>query len=240
MALTTTQKTEAYQFFIVAFDAVTGVEYMNQLNDAYVAGMTTKQIVNVYTTKPQFEAQYPRFLSNEQFADKLIENVVGASATDAAKLEAKADVAAALNAGWTKGDVVFQIFTNLAAKAPTDVQWGATSTMLANKVAVAEYVTETLLVNTTDLTKLSALLDDVTQDAASVDAAKAAASGANGQIFLLTKGLDNLTGTAGNDTFIGSVATDVELKTLSALDSIDGSAGARHCGARPGCTGHSG
>ena len=53
MALTTTQKTEAYQFFIVAFGAATGVEYMNQLNDAYNAGMTTKQIVNVYTTKPQ-------------------------------------------------------------------------------------------------------------------------------------------------------------------------------------------
>lgn len=226
MALTTTQKTEAYQFFIVAFDAVTGVEYMSQLNDAYVAGMTTKQIVNVYTTKPQFEAQYPRFLSNEQFADKLIENVVGASATDAAKLEAKADVAAALNAGWTKGDVVFQIFTNLAAKAPTDVQWGATSTMLANKVAVAEYVTETLLVNTTDLTKLSALLDDVTQDAASVDAAKAAASGANGQIFPLTTGADAgaaFTGTAGNDTFTAGETGNV--KTLTAGDNLNGGAG---------------
>lgn len=186
MALTTTQKTEAYQFFIVAFGAATGVEYMNQLNDAYNAGMTTKQIVNVYTTKPQFEALYPRFDTNEQFAERLIENVVGASATAAAKTEAKADVAAALNAGWTKGDVVFQIFTNLAAKAPTDAQWGNTSLMLANKVAVAQYITETLLVNTTDLAKLGSYIASVTEVAATVDAAKLAAQGANGQTFTLT------------------------------------------------------
>ncbi|MHB1114599.1 MAG: beta strand repeat-containing protein [Acidovorax defluvii] len=203
MALTTTQKTEAYQFFIVAFGAATGVEYMNQLNDAYNAGMTTKQIVNVYTTKPQFETLYPRFDTNEQFAERLIENVVGASATAAAKTEAKADVAAALNAGWTKGDIVFQIFTNLAAKASTDAQWGKTSLMLANKVAVAQYITETQLVNTTDLTKLSSYIASVTEVAASVDAAKLAAQGANGQTFTLTASIDNFTGTAGNDIFVG-------------------------------------
>lgn len=219
MALTLTQKTEAYQFFIVAFGAAPGVEYMNQLNDAYGAGMTTKQIVNVYATKPQFEAQYPRFLTNEQFADKLINNVVGASATDAAKVEAKADVAAALNAGWSKGDVVFQIFTNLAAKASTDAQWGNTSKLLANKVAVSAYVTETLLVNTTDLAKLGALLTNVTQDAASVDAAKAAALSANGQTFTLTNSIDNRTGTAGNDTFIG------DNTSVNAADTINGGAG---------------
>ena len=188
MALTTTQKTEAYQFFIVAFGAPTGVEYMNQLNDAYNAGMTTKQIVNVYATKPQFEALYPPFLTNQEFADKLIENVVGASATAAAKAEAKADVTSSLTAGWTKGDVVFQIFTNLAAKAPTDAKWGNTSLMLANKVAVAKYITETLLVNTTDLAKLGSYIASVTEVAATVDAAKLAAQGANGQTFTLTEG----------------------------------------------------
>lgn len=227
MAMTQTQKTEAYQFFIIAFGAATGVEYMNQLNDAYAAGMTTKQIVNVYTTKPQFEAEYPRFLTNEQFADKLIENVVGASATAAAKAQAKADVAAALNAGWTKGDVVYQIFTNLAAKPAADADWGKTSQMLANKVAVAAYVTETLLVNTTDLNKLNALVANVTQDPASVEAAKNAAVGANGETYMLTEGADTKVGTAGNDTFTAnevSVAAGLTA-SLTALDNLDGGAG---------------
>lgn len=223
MAMTQTQKTEAYQFFIIAFGSATGVEYMNQLNDAYAAGMTTKQIVNVYTTKPQFEAVYPRFLSNEQFADKLIENVVGASATAAAKTQAKADVAAALNAGWTQGDVIYQIFTNLAAKNPADADWGGTSQMLANKVAVAAYVTETLLVNTTDLNKLGALVANVTKDPASVAAAEAAAVGANGQTFMLTVGADNFTGTAGNDTFTAAQVAGGDTWTVG--DVLDGGAG---------------
>lgn len=226
MALTSIQKQEAYQFFIIAFGAPTGVEYMNQLNDAYNAGMTTKQIVNVYTTKPQFEAQYPRFESNEQFAAKLIENVVGASATAEAKAQAVADVIGSLNAGWSKGDVVYQIFTNLAAKDKADPEWGATAQMLENKVAVAAYVTEELGVNTTDLAKLAALVANVTADVASVEAAKAAAVGANGETLMLTKGLDNIPGTAGNDTIIGSVdGFNVELNTFSALDIINGGGG---------------
>lgn len=227
MALTQTQKTDAYQFFAIAFGAAPGVEYMNQLNDAYVAGMTTKQIVNVYTTKPQFEAQYPRFLTNEQFADKLINNVVGASATDAAKAEAKADVTGALNAGWTKGDVVFQIFTNLAAKASTDAKWGATSQMLANKVAVAQYVTETLLLNSTDLTKLGTPLANVTADPATVAAAKNENANVTGQTFTLTPGADPVTGTAANDTInaLTIKADGTAATTLSAFDVIDGGAG---------------
>lgn len=219
MAMTATQKQDAYKFFIVSFGAITGVEYMNQINDAYNAGLTTKEIVNIYSTKPQFEAIYPRFLSNEQFADKLIENVVGASATAAAKTQAKADVVAAINAGWSKGDVVFQIFTNLSNKAAGDADWGKTAAMLNNKVKVAEYYTETLLVNSLDLGALGSPLQSVTNDAASVEAAKGNGSLNNGKTFTLTSGIDNLQGTSGNDTFLA------DTNTSSAADQIDGGAG---------------
>lgn len=226
MALTSTQSKDAYQFFIVAFGAAPGVEYLNQLDDAYGAGMTTKEIVNVYATKPQFLAQYPSFLSNEQFADKLIENVVGASATAAAKTQAKADVVGALNDRWTKGDVVFQIFTNLANKPTTDALWGATAQMFNNKVEVAQYATETLLINTTDLAQLRALVANVTAAPASVDAAKAVAAGATGQTFTLTANVDNVVGTAGDDTIIAGPGSAGGVHTLGASDVINGGAGA--------------
>lgn len=225
MAMTAAQKQDAYKFFIVSFGAITGVEYMNQINDAYNAGLTTKEIVNIYSTKPQFEAIYPRFFSNEQFADKLIENVVGASATDAAKAQAKTDVVAALNAGWSKGDVVFQIFTNLSNKAADDADWGKTAAMLNNKVKVAEYYTETLLVNNLDLGALGSPLQSVTDDAASVEAAKGNGSLNSGQTFTLTAAIDNIVGTAGNDTIIGGAASSAAGSTLGSADQIDGGAG---------------
>lgn len=223
MAMTAAQKQDAYKFFIVSFGAITGVEYMNQINDAYNAGLTTKEIVNIYSTKPQFEAIYPRFLSNEQFADKLIENVVGASATAAAKTQAKADVVAAINAGWSKGDVVFQIFTNLSNKAADDADWGKTAAMLNNKVKVAEYYTETLLVNSLDLGALGSPLQSVTNDAASVEAAKGNGSLNNGKTFTLTNAIDTIVGTSGNDTILAG--QDGAQAALSAGDQIDGGAG---------------
>ncbi|WP_313074038.1 hypothetical protein [Melaminivora sp.] len=227
MAMTQEQKNDAYKFFIVAFGAAPGVEYMNQLDDAYGAGMTSQQIVNVYADKPQFEAKYPKFLTNEQFADRLIENVVGASATDAAKSAAKADVAAALNAGWSKGDVVYQIFQNLSNKAEDDAEWGGTAKMLENKVTVAEYVTEELLVNMTDLNALSQLIAKVTQDEASVGEAIEAAASASGKIFTLTNNVDGPGAMAPAIDTNGTASNDLYLATPNSLngDFIDGRGG---------------
>jgi hypothetical protein len=97
--------------------------------------------------------------------------------------------------------------------------------MLANKVAVAQYITETLLVNTTDLTKLGSYIASVTEVAATVDAAKLAAQGANGQTFTLTTGVDSINITTANtvDTVNGVVdGTTPANGTFSAGDTIDG------------------
>ena len=86
MAMTNQQQTKAYQFFVIAFGAAPGVEYMTQISDAYNAGLTTQQIVNIYTTKAQFTSTYPTFFTSEQFAAALINNVVGSSASAEASL----------------------------------------------------------------------------------------------------------------------------------------------------------
>ncbi|WP_424859762.1 beta strand repeat-containing protein [Tepidimonas sp. HKU77] len=226
MAMTTQQQTDAYRFFAIAFGAAPGVTYMNQIADAYAAGMTTKQIVNVYTTKPQFTSVYPNFYTNAQFANALIENVVGTSASAAAKAQAKADVEAALNIGWSRGDVIYQIFTNLANKPLTDPDWGNTAKLLANQVAVARYYTEVKLGNTTDLAVLKSVIAGVTpttdvSTTAALDAVLAGA--ATGQTFTLTTGTDNLTGTSGNDTFTAGESGGVA--TLTVGDQINGGAG---------------
>jgi hypothetical protein len=225
--MTLQQQTDAYQFFIVAFGAAPGTVYMDQLNDAYGAGMTSKQIVNIYTTKDQFTSRYPDFLANNDFATSLINNVVGNSATAAAKAEAVVDITAALTSGFSRGDVIFQVFSNLANKDRADVTWGNTAKQFDNQVAVAKFVTQDQLVASTDLAVLRGFLNGVTQDVATVQTAKDAALGANGGTFSLTPGVDTPAATAGNDTINAFTvnAAGTAANTLTAFDNIDGGTG---------------
>ena len=75
-----------------------------------------------------------------------------------------ADVEGALAAGWTRGQVIYQIFSNLAAKPADDATCGGTSKMMANQVAVAQYATEVQLVSTANLSELRAIISTVTTD----------------------------------------------------------------------------
>ncbi len=235
MAMTVQQTKDAYQFFAIAFGAAPGVTFMSQLNDAYAAGMTTKQIVNVYTTKPEFLALYPNFLSNHVFATNLVNNVVGDAASAAAKLAAVADIEAAMTSGYSRGDVIVQVFTNLAAKSYADPVWGATALKLHNEVVVAQYYTETMLSNSTNLPTLQAVLAGVTAGsnvstpAAILDIIHAVIDPAISYTQTLTTGAtDHLIGTYGADTFLGQVTDSVQptaANTLHASDVVEGGLG---------------
>ncbi|MFM8768471.1 MAG: hypothetical protein ACKOD9_12105 [Rubrivivax sp.] len=157
-------KDDLYRFFAIAFGAAPGVTYMGQLLDAANAGMSIKAIVNVFTTKPQFKETYPDSLSRQEYAQKLVDNVVGTSATPAAKAEAVADIVAALSLpDWTRGDITYAIFNNLAKKPADDVKWAGTARKMANQVTYAKHYTETMKVDTTELIELRAVVKTVTE-----------------------------------------------------------------------------
>jgi hypothetical protein len=101
---TTERQTEMYRFFSVAFNAAPGTTYMDQLYDAVISGMSTKEIVNVFVTKSEFTSVYPRSMTNANFASKIVDNVVGSSASATAKAAAVADITAALTAGMSRGE----------------------------------------------------------------------------------------------------------------------------------------
>ena len=225
MAMTLAQKTDMYRFFAIAFNAAPGITYMDQLDTALAGGMTTKQVVNAFTTKAVFTAAYPNFLDNAAFATSLVNNVVGSSATADAKAQAVADIVGALNiAGTTRGDVIYTVFNNLANKAYTDATWGGTAQQLANQVAVAQYYTETLLGNATDSAPLKAVLAGVTNntDVSTTAAIRAVLGAVGSQTFTLTTGVDNFTGTSASDIFNATLGTGA---TLTALDSLTGGGG---------------
>jgi hypothetical protein len=178
--------TELYQFFITAFNAAPGVTYMDQLADAYRYGLSVKQIVDIFTTKSQFTNVYPTTLSNLDMATQLVNNIVKTSASNAVKASAVADIKAAMDGGWTVGQVIYQVFGNLAKMPLTDPSWGNTTKQFNNEIAVAKYYTETLNQSTTDLETLKDVIQSVSGSTdVSTDAVVAQLIG----VALLTGGL---------------------------------------------------
>jgi len=161
---TDTVKTDMYRFFNVAFNAAPGVTYMAQLYNAVVNdGLSTQQVVEAFTTKSQFTDIYPVFITNKDFADKIVENVVGSSADVSAKQEASSQIQSALNGGATRGQVIYAVFNNLANMPSNDLQWGATAQRFQNQVNVAKYYTETLKLGGEDPAPLRAVIAQVDQ-----------------------------------------------------------------------------
>jgi len=156
-----------YHFFVVAFSAAPGATYMRQLGEAYDYFRQInpldplKPIVDIFTTKPQFTDVYPESLSSSQFASQLVDNVVKESATSQAKANAVADIEAALGIGWTRGDVIYRVFGNLAGKSLQDPEWGDTALQFRNQLEVARYLTETLDYATEDVEVLRQSLANV-------------------------------------------------------------------------------
>jgi hypothetical protein len=151
-----------YQFFITAFNAAPGVIYMDQLAAAYGAGMSVKQIVDIFTTKSQFTDVYPTSMSNAQLAQALVYNIVKTSASEATKQQAVKDITDAMTiAKWTVGQVIYQVFGNLTNYAYSDPTWGNTAKQFANEIAVAKTYTDTLSQSTTDLATLKSVIAPV-------------------------------------------------------------------------------
>ncbi|NCV15099.1 MAG: hypothetical protein EBV49_11475, partial [Betaproteobacteria bacterium] len=144
---------DMYRFFLVAFDAAPGVTYWGQLKAAVESGLDTKAIVNIFTTKQQFLSVYPN------------------------------DVQSALEAGMSRGDVLYTVFGNLAAREldPGKAGYNAADPYLgvakqfANKVAVAKYYTETLKGDATQLAILQSVVAR-TSDKSDVSSAAALAA----------------------------------------------------------------
>jgi hypothetical protein len=155
---------DLYQFFIVAFSAAPGLTYLSQLAEAYRFGMSVRDIVNIFVSKPQFTDVYPIELSVADFSKRLVANVVKGSASDLSKAQAVIDLHAAFEFGFSRGDVIYTVFGNLAKMPIDDPTWGGTAALLGHQLEVARYYSEVMNQSTTDLTTLRGVLNDVTSE----------------------------------------------------------------------------
>lgn len=153
-----------YHVFAVVFAAAPGGAYMGQMAEAYNQGLSLDQLVEVFTTKPQFTDRYPSGLSHRELAVTLVDSVVKNSATGPAKQAAMNEIASALDGGLSRGQVLSTAFGNLINKPLDDVIWGATAKQFQNELAVARYYTEVLEQNSTDPATLRKVIASVDQN----------------------------------------------------------------------------
>lgn len=152
----------------------------------------------------------PQFLGTNLYNDAAFANAAVArlmptlSTANAAAVSTLVVDFMAQNPTLTRGQIVVKLIESLIAVPASDPVLGASATAYLNKVALADAYMGTSL----DLTELSAVIG--------------AAAPATGQTFTLTKGVDTLTGTAGNDTFVGDSTVDA---VISPADTVNGGSG---------------
>lgn len=223
MAISVDARTEIISLVVGMFGAAPGASVLSELVASAEAGQTISQIAANLTNTTQFKGIYPTFLTNGEFAAKVVASLL-AEATVAAKAEATAVLTTALNGGMTRATAMVEAIAFVGATAHTNAAFGTSAAAFDNKVDVAIYFSVDKALSASTLADLQAVVSGVGSTAASVTSAKAVIDGTAdvGKGLSLTTGADSLIGTSGNDTFNGAESTAA---TWTVGDTIDGGAG---------------
>lgn len=224
MAITAEARTEIIQLVVGMFGAAPGASVLSDLVAAKEAGQTVKQIAANVANTNEFKSIYPTFLTNDEFATRFVNNLVGSEVAAADKAAAVTILVGQLNAGATRANVMVDAINAVKAVPSTNTAWANAAAALANKVSVATYYSVDKQLSGSTLAALQNVIATVTSTAASVTAANTAVDGtANvGQVFTLTTGADTFNGGAGVDTFN---AVETTANTWTVGDALNGGAG---------------
>lgn len=219
----TATRSQLIELYVAYFNRAPDADGLAYWSDKVAnGGWTVATVARSFMDQTEVKSTYPDYMTSSEIVDKVYTNVLNR----AADADGKTYWVNQLNTGKvTKADLI-QAVVN-AAKSTTGTATDAAT--LANKTSVGEYFAVTLGSN--DKAAAASIMTGVTSDAATVTAAKASSTAANGQTFTLTTGEDSGTKFAGgsaNDTYTAGVAQDGagNLKnTLQSIDSLDGGAG---------------
>lgn len=235
MAITAAQRTDALKAIVATYNIVPGSNNFAALVPTIEASATRLALVTSLVAAADFSVIYPAYLTNQEWATKWVENLLGSSVSAAAKAEGVSVAVGMLNGGATKAAVINAAIDYLSTTTVADFQ-GARNLFL-NKVAVAEYhsVTNQLNVESPAGSSRADILQDHEDLFAGLDgsvqslAAKKLeidAIAAKGDTITLTVGQDTVLGSPENDSIYGYVQDDfAEGTTLTSGDTIDGAGG---------------
>ena len=233
MAVTEQTRTSIIALSVVMLGEAPGTarlsEWVSSVND----GMSLEDLANHIESSDAFQATYPNFSTNQEFAEAFLGSLMGGEDVSAELVAAAVDIVVGLlNDGMTRGALALA-----AAGALLDIHaqgmdhpaygdLGMVANGLANQIAVAEHYTLSALM----MDPSSSVLNGVTSDDATVMTAidGIGAVAVEGQSFVLTPTIDDLTGSDADDTFVAQPVQGADglfNATLNSFDSIDGGAG---------------
>lgn len=194
MAITTPEQKLLIKLVISMLGIAPGHVYLPVVEKGFEdLGRSLADTASALATLPQFQARYPAGMAGDAFASQFLAGM-GLQA-DAALLRLAADL---FNAGVPPQQIILQAVQALAS--PTlPPQYAAARALLDNKAEVAYYHAQVLGRTETDFAALAKVLDNVTQDPASVEAAKLvlglppdAGGGGPAPVFAVTKDAGNI------------------------------------------------
>ena len=176
MAITTEVRADLITLVVGAFNAAPGAALLSDLVAQYNGGASVAAIAKSLGDSATFKAAYPTYLTNQEFATQMVNNIVGTRVVDSEKQWAVNTLLADLNAGGGRAEVLLSALYALRQVAANEPNWGAAAATFNNKVEVATYHTVVLGKDGTSA-ELTQSLSAVTNTAASVDSAKTALGG---------------------------------------------------------------
>jgi len=231
MAITVEARTSLIELVVGMFGAAPGASVLSDLVAAYEKGQTIKQIAANLANTTEFKNIFPTFLTNAEFATKVVDQLVGTEVVAAEKAAAVTTLTAMLNAGASRSSVFVDAIDAVDAITSSNTAWANAGAALDNKVAAAVYYSVDKQLSGASLSALQDVVRTVTSAASTLEASKAVSNGDStvGGSFTLTINQDTLTGTKNDDTFTAGVATAANgttlVDTLQAIDQITGGEG---------------
>lgn len=163
------------------FNAAPGV-FVEELT---LASDNARGLANILAQSAEFKQfMYADSLSDNEFATKFIDNIIGDLASAENKAAGVATVEEMLASGLTRGDVFYEAVVVLSSMDPDDPTFGAVALQFQNKVDVSYFysIVQEGAAHTLDI--LQQVTANVTNDPATVAATKALfASGVSGNVI---------------------------------------------------------
>ena len=193
--------------YVGMFKAAPGATNLSSMVQQYESGMTQKQIAASLASTANFSTVYPGYMLNTEFADQLVNNLLGNLVSASDKAWATNWVLLKVNSGVSKSDTITMAVN--ALKTATNAAYGDAKAQLNNQIEVAKYYSITENQSSTDLATLQDVIAGVTQLAATVTAAKA---NIDTDIALAASVVFNLTANA----------DDIIITKLNTIDTVKG------------------